>query len=332
MKLGELFYELNFHPDTSKLEDFIKGVGKLDMSSIMALAGLSGLYVAVKNIMESASNAGMEMNRFSVITGMSAQQMDSWKKAAEQAGVEGDAVASTFKHIQDVQAKAAMNKPDTSFLQGLYILNSVGKAGINLYDNAAKMQEKIVIGLDKLDDSQKRNVLSLMGINEQMLLFYKNKELFGKRNEQAVLNTDEVKVLVEYWKQIKEIGQGIATITGQIGAELAMWTKPLVDAISFLTKAEAKYKTLTNTVRLVENLIPTTGNIMNWNNMASDMIWRGIQAFIPQSQQGNQVPNITANLTFHGVGASAEDIKEKVHFALRDSYREAMSTLPGKSI
>lgn len=248
MKLGELFYELGFKEDVTKLNDFIGMVGNLDTKAIFAAAGLGALYTATKKIMTVSSDTAMEMRNFTVETGLSAQKMKSWSNAAESVGVAGNTVEETLKHIQMVQAKFKMNQPDEGFIQGIYLLNEYGKAGIDIYDDVFLMQEKIVKGLDKMDASQKRNVLSLMGINEQMLRFYTDQAAFNERNKRQVANTQEVEKLVAFWKELKELGQNFLTILIEIGAKLSTIFTPIINFMNkfleFIAKVENKKEIL----------------------------------------------------------------------------------------
>lgn len=236
MKLGELFYELGFKEDVTKLNDFIGMVGNLDMQSIFAAAGLGALYTATKKLMTISSDTAMEMRNFTVETGLSSQKMKSWSNAAESVGVAGNTVADTLKHIQMVQAKFKMNQPDEGFIQGIYLLNEYGKAGIDIYDDAFLMQEKIVKGLDKMDSSQKRNVLSLMGINEQMLRFYNDQTAFSERNKRIVPDKESVNNIMEYWKELKKLGQDLKILFTGIGDALSIWLTPLTKVLDFFIK------------------------------------------------------------------------------------------------
>jgi len=240
MKLGELFYELGFKEDLTKLDDFIGMVGNLDMKSMFAAAGLGALYAATKKVMEISTDTAMEMNRFGVVTGMSSQKMKQWSNAAESVGVSAGTVEQSLKHIQMVQAKFKMNQPDASFLQGIYLLNEYGKAGIDIYDDAFIMQEKIANGIKKMDADQQRNVLSLMGINEQMLLIYKNKDALKSVDDRIVADPETVEKLVTLRKKLKRFGQNFLIIVMQIGAFIADIFTPVIHIVDKFTEFLAK--------------------------------------------------------------------------------------------
>ena len=96
MKIGELIYNLVFESDTTKLNDFIKAVGTLDMSSIMGALGVGQLYEVTKKLLNSATATAMGLKTFESVTGLSALKMKSWSDVAEQAGVNAGAFESSI--------------------------------------------------------------------------------------------------------------------------------------------------------------------------------------------------------------------------------------------
>ena len=55
MKIGELFMELGFKADTMKLNEFVKSIGELNMSSVMAGAEVAALADMTKKLLEGTA-------------------------------------------------------------------------------------------------------------------------------------------------------------------------------------------------------------------------------------------------------------------------------------
>ena len=92
MKIGELFVQLGFEADTMKLKDFVRSIGDLNMSSIMATGAWGEFANITKTLLEGTAGLAQEMRFFSTETGLSAQKMQSWSQLARQLGIEGDVV------------------------------------------------------------------------------------------------------------------------------------------------------------------------------------------------------------------------------------------------
>ena len=327
MKLGELFYDLGFHADETKLDDFIKMVGDLDMKSLFAAAGWGALGKVIANTLNNTKDIGMEMYQFGMITGMSAVQMNSWSRAAKQAGVEGKTVEETFKRIQMVQEKAKIGQMDSSFFQGIYMLNKAG-AGINIFDKPAVMQEKLVKGIEKMDDGAKRLVMSLMGVNEEMLVFYKSPE-FAKRNENAIGGEEMVSKMREMNAEWVKLGQEFERIGAEFSTEIAPAIIGTTRTLLELVK-EIKNSFIGKTLSMSAE---GWGKVGEWTAFGLDEMTTNLAKFAVNNFKdtpGFQTAP-TVNATFHFSHVmSADEIAKHTKFALSEAVREANTKLPPK--
>ncbi len=280
MKIGELFMELNFKSDSTKLNDFIKMVGDLDMSSLLAATGLGGIYEALKNIMDIAGKAGMEMNKYTTITGMSAQQMDSWSKFAQQMGADGNLISDTFKKLQMDQQKTKTYGMSQDVSSGIGMV--LNRTGVNLlktyYGDVSKYYDAVREGIKGVDDASKRQILSLLGISEQNLLLMKQSdEVYAQRNKQATINTEEVQKLSEFWRLTVKTGQEIGTIFVHIGAGMTSLLTPVMKFVEGLAEALVKSRALQGVllgIAFVFSLM--TGNVLGAIAAGTGLVAYGI--------------------------------------------------------
>jgi hypothetical protein len=245
MKIGELIYSLGFESNTVKLDQFIKMIGDLNMSSIMAASGLGGLYDVTKNILESSMQTALSMKTFENVTGMSAQRLQSWNKIAEEAGVKTGALDGALKGLQMSIMNTKMGHMDSGLMEAYNILNQYGHVAININDDLFTQIDKIREGMKSLTPEAQRYVTQLLHQDESMLNLYKSEQkLYDQRNNQAVNNKAEVNELMEAWKNIKDIGLAFGTILMHMGAGIAKILDYVLPFAAEMTKALATSRAL----------------------------------------------------------------------------------------
>lgn len=327
MKLGELFYELGFKADNTTLNDFIKSIGTLDMSSIMAGAGVGALYEMMRKVTETTRESGMELAKYGIITGMSAQQMSSWTKAAEQAGVEGDVVKQTFMSLQEAQQRARMFGLDQNVSTGLAMIQNIGKVKDPLkafYGDLAGYQEMVAKGIEGVSAAQQRQILGLLGINEQMLIFYKSRQ-FSDRNNQDVFGDETISQMQEItaeWarfnQEMKMIG---ATFAKDIAPVIIGTTRTLVTLLDQIRKGFIG-KTLSRAADGWGMIGEYVQAGLDWTTTEAAKL-----ATMRYRREQPTPSNINATFHFsHVVGP--EEMKEHALYALREAVREAHNKLP----
>lgn len=336
MKIADLFADLSFHSDTTTLKNFIGMVGELDMASILSATGLGELYNIMKNMLTKAGEAGIEMTRFSTLTGLSAQQMDSWTKAAEQAGLQGDVLKGTIKSLQEAQQKAKIYGMDQNVATGIGMLQTMGKGDLSrFYNDPFVFYEKVREAIQGIDPALQRQIVSLLGINEQNLIFMKNQEAFSGRNVQGVLNLEEQRKATEAWKELTIAGQQFLTITQQIGTEIGGWITPIMKVVNEMGKVAVKERIFPQFMQAAGNLVPTLGNLSMWNTAAAMGIQNAIDFYTRQLSPTENAAsgNITMSNTFHfNHTASPQDIEEYVSSGISKAILDAKSNLAGRSI
>ena len=105
MKVDSLEVQLGFKLEDTKLKDFIKSLGELDMKSVASAFGLEKMYEMVQKIMEAAGKTALSLRQFSDETGMSTKELQQWSAFAATMGVSAEEVTGSAKHLQDAVTK-----------------------------------------------------------------------------------------------------------------------------------------------------------------------------------------------------------------------------------
>lgn len=241
MSLGSLFYELGFKADTTKFNDFIGMVGRLNMSSILGTGALGGLYSKAEEILNKVAPIAVEMQTFANVTGLSAQQMKAWDNSAKQFGTAAGATTSAVKGLQSSLASLWSTSPDSNFLQAVGFLNNVG-AGISNEDFAPDriwiLFDKIGEAITKMEPAQARMVLGMLRMDESLMNAFRNMKKFREERESAsVADQGSLKALTDYWDRATRSGNEMLTLTIKIGAGIASIVIPVIELVGGLSKA-----------------------------------------------------------------------------------------------
>lgn len=110
-----LYVKLGFHADTTKLKDFIRAIGDLNMKSVMSAVGLGGLYAATQKIADIANEASMKLYNFHQQTGMDTTELQQFSRFAEQMGAGKDAAEAYVRSLQDLKESYRTAQPGATF-------------------------------------------------------------------------------------------------------------------------------------------------------------------------------------------------------------------------
>lgn len=309
MKIGELIMELGFQSDMTELNDFIGAIGKLDMTSLMAATGLGGLYEVTKMVMGIATDTAMEMNKFGVITGMSSQKMKAWENAAQKAGTAGGSLTSAIKNIQMIQTLMKRGVVNQDFLAALNLLNTVG-ADVDPYDDMFTILEKMRAVWGDIADGSKRDILNLMGANEELSLFLSaSEDIYELRNKSAVANQADVEKLVHTWSQIKDIATNFGTVMTKAGAEMATVLNPVLELVNSIFAVMSKIDNFGS--KVLKTAFPASfglgSHLSDGKNLISKMFNDPVS--LDSSVQGSKESSKTMNATFN---VNGNDVKKMI--------------------
>jgi uncharacterized protein YukE len=119
MTVSELWVELGFKADTAKLNDFIRGMGELNMTSVIAALGVTGLALAMTDLISKSMDYAEGLVRFQSETGQTTEYMERLDKMVHRlGGSTGDAKKSLVglgKALYDIQMGNAGQNTQQSF-------------------------------------------------------------------------------------------------------------------------------------------------------------------------------------------------------------------------
>jgi hypothetical protein len=239
MKIGELFIQLGFEADTMKLKDFVRSIGDLNMSSIIATGAWGEFASITKSLLEGTAGLAQEMRFFTETTGLSAQRMQSWSQLARQLGLDGNIVAQTLKHLQTSIQQTKLGNVDQGLMQAYSLLNIYGKAGIDISQEYFTQLENIRKGLLNLNPEMYITLTQLGGLNEQMISFLTMQEKdWALRDKQPVIRPADIERMKEMNMEWVKLTQEMTILGNQFAIEIApviiSTTKALVDLLKEL--------------------------------------------------------------------------------------------------
>lgn len=224
----ELFVKLGFNADTMKLKDFGKALAELNMSSVMAAIGVGTLYEATSKIMSVGDAAGMSMYQFSMITGLSAQEMQKFGAAAEEVGVSSKTAQSSVEGLQ---------------MEMIDLMKSHGKgevfavAGISAKDvmgDPFKLMRKLrdFMSDPNIGDKQKLFVASnLPAMREMMPMLKQSADWWDHIQDKASLSEKDISRIRDYHKAIAQLSYEWGIILERVAGRLA----PMLSSLAHLT-------------------------------------------------------------------------------------------------
>ena len=240
MKIGELFYALRFDADTTKLNEFVKMVGELNMSSIMAGLGVGALFDVSKKWLDSTRETAMDMMTFQNLTGISAQQMKAWSNAAEMAGVKAGAFESSIGKLQEALYQVSLGARDDGLLQAFHILRQYAHSDISEKDSVFVQYEKIRKAWAQIPQQFRRSVIEGFHMDDSMVnMMMAPDSIWEKRLDQhAIIKPEEIARMAELNAQWKELGIELTNIgktyATNIAPAIISSTKWLIELIKDL--------------------------------------------------------------------------------------------------
>lgn len=103
MNVADLFVSIGVKgADSAKkaLDGTSKGLGDVASSGLAAKAAIVGTVYALERLMTGSAQRGMELQKFSALTGLSSQSLQQWQYAARVAGVGADEMSGSLKGVQ----------------------------------------------------------------------------------------------------------------------------------------------------------------------------------------------------------------------------------------
>lgn len=226
MKIGELFVQLGFKGDARKVDEFGGGLQNAKMNALAFKAAIAATGFAVFKFTESITKYSVELKNFAIQTGLSVQELEKWRYAAEMNDVTGEELISTIKNIQSAQTEIKLGGGNVRPWQLL---------GIDPNENPFQVLESVRARIKDLDPAIASSILGQMGIGQNFINVLKAGSLeFDKLNKKFLLTEKETQSLLELNKAFKDMLFSLRGIRNRIGAISA---KPLQDILRAVKNA-----------------------------------------------------------------------------------------------
>lgn len=215
--IGELLVKVGFDIDLIKFNEFVKDLGELNLSSVIAAAGLKVVVDELANIMKTADGVASALNKMSAITGVQQGVFQQWDNAAQQFNL---SAGETTSILSDIQKQINLLKVGQGTAIAWSQLFHIPVAGRE--NDPAGVFHDILKSLEGMDPVQARLRLNMAGINEDALLLVGHEDEIAK---QAHNTTQEFQKLAEYHQHVTKLSKDWSVFITSVGAALA----PILD-------------------------------------------------------------------------------------------------------
>lgn len=365
MKIGELFVQLGFKADDTKLKDFVRSMGDLNMSSILATFGLGEAYNIIKKIMDTASESALGINAFSKETGLSSVKMQQFANFAKEMGGSAEDATSSIKALQMNMAKIAIGEGN---------IRPFMLTGISPYQSIWKILDQIHEKMldPRIPAAYKRMIAQEFGLSESMLVVLKSSNAQWESIKNQLYTTEEqTKAMMRYhaaWSRVgttwRQVFMDVATtyapdlerlaqIIGGILLKLHEWG-PVLRTIAELILTVVSFFVPWLRIPTIIYLITThIGFLIDrikelWGTLNENKMFKAFRAFMTFGPLGglfnarDQVIPALSGVTsgnrtinqennFNITGDNADDIAHKVEQLMRKSYSSVEYQAPAES-
>lgn len=229
MTPSELVVKYIFKADTTKLNDFIKGIGELNMSSIMAGLGIGALGETIAltakeigKLMEHGESTARWMKNFTAMTGESSQVMKKWKDMAEEMGLNGEALVGTIVKLSEQKLQLPFN---AGLRQQYYQLELATHGLFRRTDSAFKQLIALAKAIE-IDPKNKETIMYLargigVGVELNQLLLMNDKDRLTMMERMSALTDKQVDSLNKSAAASERLKKAWGDIGDRIAAALS---------------------------------------------------------------------------------------------------------------
>lgn len=244
---------------------FNKGVSEVDRvaKSVSGLVKAAAAATAATKLLKTAFDLTAE-SRMARQIGISTQNLDKWKTAANVAGVSANGLVASMSNLENKMQHLKMGQVDMGMAKGL------GMLGIGYGDFADMNPEQRMAAVFNQADQMKDQKLAatLVGdiLGQAGLDYYNSLKLSGKSLSQQLAEAKSLNFVSDRNRQsaarfaaeMKSVQSAGASIAKLLGAEIAEQLTPTVNKI--------KNMLITNRnsiIRGIQGVARTTGNFIN---------------------------------------------------------------------
>jgi len=331
MKIGELFVQLGFEADTMKLKDFVRSIGDLNMSSIIATGAWGEFANITKSLLEGTAGLAQEMRFFAQETGLSAQRMQSWSQLARQLGLDGDAVAQTLKHLQTSIQQTKLGNVDQGLMQAYSLLNIYGKANVDISQDEFTQLENIRKGLLNINPEMRRSVTQLAQFTDQMLNFLTMQEKdWATRDKQPVIRPSDIERMKEMNMEWVKLTQQMTILGNQFAIEISPVIISTTQALVDLLK-EIRSFVNQDLFKKVMGGLETVGNVGLIPGRIGMGLLTGNQKYFQDIMNWGKTPTAVTNnnnVNFNIQGDNPREIADQVNKSIKEIMSDTHYQMP----
>lgn len=239
--IGEFFVTLGVKADTFKVKDFTKAIGEIPLSVAGAVSALAAIDLTFLSLTSKALDMSNSLSMFRAETGLSTHELQKWQNAARQFGVQGEAVSSSIRGIENsiVQLTKFGN---AGVAQAFGRLGVQAGPGRNPFSVLMELRDKY----KKMDKGYMASLLPQIGISPDMMrLFELSPKEFNKAMSAPVpFNDSTMKTMDDLQNQLAILNQTVMTefvaILKEIEPYMGDLTKALVSLVNVFGGTTAK--------------------------------------------------------------------------------------------
>ena len=245
MNVGELFVLLGVKADTVKVKDFVKSIGEIPMTVAGGIAALAGLSFGIKELAQDAIATASAFELFQNQTGLSAQELQTWRNVAVQANVSAEAITGSVTSLQRQLAEIKMGRGNIAPFQIL---------GIDPRQNAFRVLEQLRARIRKMDRPTATNLIQQMGLTPDMMNVLTLSDDKFKKFSQTVagMTPRQEKAFLALRLQLAKLKLAFQDVMFRVMGSVLPALLPLINAV------------LPVFTRFVENLSMAFAELLKW--------------------------------------------------------------------
>lgn len=263
MTVAELFVNIGLKgadKTTKGLSNIGKELKDVSNAGLATKAALLGVFVGLERLTGWASQIGMDMTKFTTVTGISAQELQKWTYAANRYDVSAEEMMTTIKGVSAAMADMRLGKgaPESLGILAKYVGFDQKKADDTLYV-ISKIQEFIKSGA--ASPAIVNQLTKAFGISENVFQMLANMSLEKDKLSQSQFITDsEISRLTNVNKQWKDLWYTIRTIGIKlVASEGAIAVNQLAKAFQFLGSTATAISRLLNEFKTLKTVLMVVG-------------------------------------------------------------------------
>lgn len=283
MKIAELFAEVSFKWDSMKLKEFAKGVGDLNLSSIISTGSLVKLGETIKDLLIDSVQTSSALTTLSKATGIPTDYIQRFEKLSKALGSSKEEADSFLNTLGKVQLAISQGRGDaTPFV--LLGINPMGKSKEQLASLiAGRFQDENFLkglanrfgmkgqGVDEIRAELKRQIGGGLGISDSMLKVLSSKQFekqlnpatseFEVQSQQEIQDANEA--MFEYTKATENLTQSFKTLANVLLPMVTTGAEDVSGILKFVkwSFTDDDWKTKSG-VKWIDNMKP-----INWSGM-----------------------------------------------------------------